>query len=153
MNEMPYHMRPEVKKRRKTTYKIWSLKNKDHLARREAKRRLEKRGQCLIANCRTRARKRGIKYDLDGEVAEIQRRIDVGRCEITGVPFDLSPGKKWNSPSIDRIDPIMGYVPGNVRVVCQAMNVAMGDWGEGPVWEMFQSWLAMQSRPRSRKSL
>jgi hypothetical protein len=113
---------------------------------------MEKRAQCLVANARTRARKRGIAFDLDDAVPEIQAKIDSGRCEITGVSFDLSPGRKFNSPSIDRITPSDGYVKGNIRVVCHAMNAAMGDWGEGPVWRMFQAWAAMRSMPKRRRN-
>jgi hypothetical protein len=71
---------------------------------------------------------------------DIQRRIDAGACEITGTSFDLSAGKKFNSPSIDRIDPSRGYEPDNIRIVCFAMNAAMGEWGEEPVWRMFKNW-------------
>ena len=128
--------------------KAWAENNKEYLLAREAKRRLERRGQCLISNARMRAKKRGLVFNLDAHCAEIQRRINGGHCEITGTPFDLSPGRKFNSPSIDRINPREGYVIGNVRVVCHAMNAAMGDWGEEPVWKMFQSWALL---PRSRK--
>lgn len=125
--------------------------NKVRRAAGEARRRLEKRAQCLVANARTRARKRGLYFDLDGAVEHIQARIDRGCCEMTGTPFDLSPGRKFNSPSIDRIDPKQGYTLSNIRIVCHAMNAAMGDWGEGPVWVMFENWKATPSRPRSRK--
>lgn len=142
---------PGVKERRQSQQAEWRNNNKDYLSAREAKRRLEKRAQCLIANARTRAKNRNILFNLDSSHGEIQRRIDAGSCELTGVRFDLAPGRKWNSPSIDRIDPKAGYVLSNIRVICHAMNAAMGDWGEMPVWEMFQSWQAMQSSRRSRK--
>ncbi len=34
------------------------------------------------------------------------------------------------APSVDRIDSSKGYVPGNVRLVCVAANLAMNEWGE-----------------------
>jgi hypothetical protein len=146
-----YRARPGVQEERNRVTAAWVSANKDRVLAREAKRRLDKRAQCLVANARTRAKKRGIHFDLDGAVDDIQARIDADRCELTGTPFDLSPGRKFNSPSIDRIDPKLGYIPGNIRVVCHAMNAAMGDWGEGPVWEMFQNWAATASSRRSRK--
>ena len=30
----------------------------------------------------------------------------------------------YNSPSLDRIDPTKGYIPGNVRIVCNSYNLA-----------------------------
>ena len=146
-----YCNRPAVKKRRKAYNKVWKEANKQWGLDKGAKRRLEKRAQCLVAGCRTRARNRGIPFALDNFVTELQRRIDLNKCEITGAPFDLSPGRSWNSPSIDRIRPAEGYVPNNVRVVCHAMNVAMGDWGEEAVREMFQHWLSSDEALRSRR--
>ena len=121
--------------KRLATTRAWAANNRGYLRAKAAKRRLEKRAESLVANCRTRARRRDLAFDLDGMVTEIQRRIDAGKCEVTGALFDLSPGRKWNSPSIDRIDAKRGYLPNNIRVVCQAMNLAMGDWGGrgGPI--------------------
>lgn len=143
-----YARRPDVKERRRDNYRKWAARNKEKLLLKEANRRLTKRGQCLVANCRTRAKKRGLPFDLDDHVDAVQERIDAGHCEITGCVFDLSPGKSWNSPSIDRISPEKGYTYDNIRLVCNAINAAMGDWGEGVVWEMFKSWQSMPKSPR-----
>jgi hypothetical protein len=146
---LKYHQRPEIKERRKQSWKVYKTNNQQRMLAREAQRRLKKRAQCLVANCRTRSRRRGLVFNLDDFIDELQRRIDMGVCEITGCRFDLSPGRKWNSPSIDRINSKLGYTPENVRVVCQAMNLAMADWGEEPVYQMLQTW---QSFPKSRRS-
>ena len=136
-----YNANAEVRKRRNEKTKEWAIKNREYLLTKERLRRRNKRAQCLISNARTRSRRRGIGFDLDGMEMEIQQRIDAGVCEITGTPFDLSPGRKFNSPSIDRINPKFGYTPENIRIVCHAMNAAMGDWGEDPVKTMLISWL------------
>ena len=149
LENIPYHRRPDIKARRKKNFSKWYQANKQHILDQGAKRRVEKRAMCLIANARTRSRRRGVEFGLDFFVGELQRRIDNGVCELTGVKIDLSPGRKWNSPSIDRIDPKGGYLPGNVRMVCQAMNLAMGDWGEDIVWELFQGWSSYRKRKRS----
>lgn len=147
---MLYHQRPKVKVHRKVTGAAWRRKNRKHLLAREAKRKLTKRAQCLIANARTRARNRGITFDLDGSEADFQRRIDAGHCELTGMAFDLSPGRRFNSPSLDRIIPAVGYVPSNIRIVCHAINAAMGTWGEEPIWRVFESWRSRR-KPSSKR--
>jgi hypothetical protein len=38
-------------------------------------------------------------------------------------------------PSLDRIVPKLGYVTGNIRVVCNLANLAMHKWGEDPLRE------------------
>jgi hypothetical protein len=132
---------PEVKARRKETFSKWAGKNKEARAAYEAKRRLERRASVMVATARTRARKRGLAFDLEKYVPIIQERIDAGACEITGISFDLSPGRKFNSPSIDRIDPHRGYTYDNIRLVLNLVNAALGDWGEQTLREVMGTWL------------
>ena len=127
---------------RKAAYEAqWRLENAEHLKQRAAKRRLEKRAMCLIAAARVRCRNKGITFDLDGFAVELQRRIDAGSCELSGAAFDLSPGRKPNSPSLDRRDPSKGYTPENVRVICHALNAALGDWGEARLAPLLAAWM------------
>ena len=134
-------------KERRESQARWRSENAEHLKKRASKRRLEKRAQCLVAAARTRSRPKGVPFDLDGQIDVLQKIIDAGYCELSGVPFDMSPGRKANSPSLDRITPSLGYVPGNVRIVCHALNTALGDWGEDVLAEIAEAWL------RKRKSL
>lgn len=53
-----------------------------------------------------------------------------GRCTLSKIPFE---DKGPFSPSIDRIDSSHGYMPGNIRIVCLIANVALNNWGEGPL--------------------
>ena len=96
---------------------------------------------CLVATIKHRAKKRKLEFDLDQHISEIQSRIDLGVCEITGSPFDLSPGRKYNSPSIDRIDSNRGYTYDNIRVVLNLVNAALGDWGEHILRSVMSKWL------------
>jgi len=61
------------------------------------------------------------------------------RCAVSGQPFTLEPlnGKRPYAPSIDRINSAIGYVPGNTRIVCVAVNYAMNVWGESVIWRLF----------------
>jgi hypothetical protein len=87
--------------------------------------RKKNRGSALVASARVRARERSLPFDLNAEM--IQRRIDFGRCEMTGIPFDLDGD--WNAPSLDRKEPEKGYVMDNIRVVITALNIMMNRWG------------------------
>jgi hypothetical protein len=143
--------RAKNKEKRDAYSAQWRDENREHLKARDAKRRLEKRAMCLIAAARVRCRTKGILFALDGFAEELQRRIDAGHCELSGVPFDLSPGRKATSPSLDRRSPAGGYTPGNVRVICHALNAALGDWGEEALAPIMAGWLATRSSPRPRK--
>jgi len=56
------------------------------------------------------------------------------RCAVTKLPFNTHKlgdrGSMPFSPSIDRIKAAQGYVAGNVRVICLAVNYALNEWGD-----------------------
>lgn len=97
------------------------------------KYRDENRARVLVNAARTRAKQAGIPFDLDEHVDAIQTRIDRGFCELTGLPLRVEGGRTWDSPSLDRIVPELGYEITNVRVVLFAVNVMMNTWGEEPI--------------------
>lgn len=103
--------------------------------------RRKHRASRLVHNIRARAKKMGIAFDLDSHMTDIQRRIDAGVCELTGIPLDLDGCLSFNSPSIDRIAPSAGYVYSNIRVVCFAMNCALNAWGEDVLLGVVTAWI------------
>ena len=76
----------------------------------------------LIRNARQRAYNSNAKFDLDRFY--IQRKIETGFCEATGLPFELNAeiGSQF-SPSIDRIDNnSRDYTKENTQVVLTSFN-------------------------------
>lgn len=81
------------------------------------------------------AKRRALKAELDFDltVEWILERIDVGRCEATGIRFELEPRhpgqgpRSQASPSIDRVNPKAGYTKDNCRVVVWVYNRAKND--------------------------
>lgn len=59
-----------------------------------------------------------------------------GLCALTGLKMELLPTTlAWNNAkinpwraSLDRIDRFKGYIPGNVRFVCQIVNIALSKY-------------------------
>ena len=108
------------------------LASPDRTAEQRKDWRLNNRGSALVSSARCRAREKNLPFDLDAE--EIKAKINRGRCELTGIPFDLNGD--WNAPSLDRIEPDQGYTKKNVRVVIHALNVMMNRWGAAKVLEI-----------------
>ena len=106
--------------------------------------RAKHRAKELVRHAQRRAAKTELPFDLDQHIPEIQARIDKGRCERTGLPMPVMTGRQWNTPSIDRIEPAKGYVLSNVRIVCLAVNCALGFWGEEVLLQIAD---AMRARP------
>lgn len=104
----------------------------------------------MILMAKRRAAKKGLAFDLDDHREQVIARIEAGHCELTGVPFrapGATYGETWDSPSIDRRNPAEGYVYSNIRIICWALNAALGSWGEDKLIEMVA---AMQARKQLR---
>ena len=83
--------------------------------------------QLMVNAARTRARKRGVPCDIEANYLLKLWETSKGVCPVSGHEMDLkiAEGQGKRSPykaSLDRIVPSRGYVPGNVRLVCWAVN-------------------------------
>lgn len=79
--------------------------------------------RALLALAQTRARRRGVDFQIT-----IDDIVIPDRCPVLGIK--LAPGTKRsldNAPSIDRLDPRRGYVPGNIHVISHRANRLKGD--------------------------
>jgi len=121
----------------KTAHETRKEKDPDYLAKKAAYHRAYRRkradeGIAPLFNVRVnfymarhRAKKKGIPFNL--EWAELEAAW-TGRCALTGIAFDMKPWKRDEhislySPSLDKIDPKLGYVRGNTRWVLNAINM------------------------------
>lgn len=69
-------------------------------------------------NARNRSVSKGITFDL-----EIADCLVPELCPVLGIPLVIGIGHaKDNSPSLDRINPSLGYIKGNVRVISHKAN-------------------------------
>ena len=90
------------------------------------------RAKCMINAAKTRCKKYGGEVTVTWQW--VSEKIKNGKCELTGLPFDLSSvkdgGKNPFSPSIDRINPKnKNYEVGNVRIILQSLNMALSNYG------------------------
>lgn len=78
----------------------------------------------LFHAAKTRATKANINFELSPEW--VQNKLEIGVCEVTGLPFSWKSGNKVNpwGPSIDKIDPNKGYTLNNSRLVVWIYNTA-----------------------------
>jgi len=76
--------------------------------------------QRLLYHARRRAQRREIPFALTVEDITVP-----DLCPVLATPLYCAAGQPAqgpNSPSLDRIDPARGYVPGNVRVISAKAN-------------------------------
>lgn len=79
----------------------------------------------LWTRAKHRAKRRGLTFTITHEDI---RRVwpQDGRCPILGMLLELG-GSKINSPSLDRIDNMCGYEPGNIAVISYRANELKSD--------------------------
>lgn len=122
--------------------------NPDKVRQTLAKYRAKNAVKRLIDNATSRARKKGLPCDLDEHRTEIEGRVNAGRCELTGLPLHFSTGvHKWDSPSIDRIEPGVGYLYSNIRIVCWGINQMLSTWGELTMRMIIKAYINNQRDP------
>jgi len=87
----------------------------------------------LMAMAKNRAKTKGVAFDLDLDYLTSLWAEWLGCCALSGIPLELGRfefGKVHPyAPSLDRETPSLGYVKGNVRIVCYQMNVALSEFG------------------------
>ena len=74
----------------------------------------------MLKNARQRAQRAGVPFAITAEDIVVP-----SHCPVLGVPLRRRLGRKGGgdySPSLDRIKPELGYVPGNIVVVSRRAN-------------------------------
>lgn len=74
----------------------------------------------MVRNARRRALAKGLPFDITADDIEIPER-----CPVLGIPLVPAKGVRGGSPaspSLDRIVPERGYVPGNIMVISNRAN-------------------------------
>lgn len=88
----------------------------------------------LLKHTKGRAKKKQLACEIDLDWVNRELLTTRFRCALSGIPFSFEPHrlslKRPFAPSIDRIDPNLGYLPTNCRIVCVLANIAMNQWGE-----------------------
>lgn len=79
----------------------------------------------MLNRAKERAKKNNIPFSITEKDIVIPEY-----CPILGIKLEHHRGKSGaykNSPSLDKIVPELGYVPGNVRVISQLANQCKGN--------------------------
>ncbi|WP_200905511.1 hypothetical protein [Sphingopyxis sp. 113P3] len=75
----------------------------------------------LWRRAKKRAADRGLPFDLSMEEVVIP-----SHCPVLGIELRCGEGRGPGSPSLDRIEPELGYISGNVRVISDKANRMKG---------------------------
>jgi hypothetical protein len=96
------------------------------------KRTIVGRAVSLMGNARKRCKEKGIELSITQ--AWVEEHLFRGTCEITGLHFCFEPPdqkatRRWDAPSLDRINKDKPYTEDNTRVILWAVNCALSEYG------------------------
>jgi hypothetical protein len=86
----------------------------------------------LLVCAKRRAKNNNIEFSITAEDFDLP---DI--CPVLGVPMIK---RTRTAPSLDRIDPSKGYVPGNVQVISHKANLMKNDATKDEL-ERFAKWI------------
>lgn len=139
--------REKNREKREKYAEEWRAKNPDRYEVYTRRGYLKNIAKNLIRNARRSAKKRGLEFSLTNEWAESKW---TGNCELTGLP--MLPGERRHhmlSPSIDRIDSSLGYVPGNCRFICIAFNMMKNSGTDEEMFTLMRAAIAFADANKS----
>ena len=85
--------------------------------------RLYDKKHSMLKSAKKRAELNRIPYSLT-----VKDIIIPSHCPVLGIPLVMDNKKiKFNSPSLDRIVPELGYVPSNIAIISMRANVIKSD--------------------------
>ena len=88
------------------------------------RRRHNQPDMALVARAKDRARARNLPFNITADDVVVP-----SVCPALGIPLVTGQKRSAMSPSLDRIQPGLGYVPGNVRVLSDRANRMKGALG------------------------
>ncbi len=102
----------------------------------------------MVTAAKGRAKKKSLPFDLTFEWGKDRW---TGFCELTGLPFASrreAPVGAF-SPSIDRIDPALGYIQSNCRFVLHGINALKSDGTDEAMYFLAESLLLFRGSERT----
>lgn len=131
-----YYATPEGKAAITASNKAWRDRNKDKMdaylkewreenmtpARAKVytqRFQIDSRAKYLLGRAKTRAKQKGVPFSItlaDIVIPEV--------CPVLGIPLNVAfkVRNHPNAPSLDRVVPALGYVPGNINVISYRAN-------------------------------
>ena len=111
--------------------KAWREANKEAFKEMQKDWMLANPTYYFLNNARSRAKKSDLPYSLN--IKYLRTLTVPDTCPYLGIPIYKGKGSSSeNSPSLDRIIPELGYIPGNVEFVSSRANRLKNDatWQE-----------------------
>ena len=116
----------EYDKKYRKSDKIQSLYNSEEYKSKKSKEQFARLNSDLrylmYRNTKARALRSSIPFNIELEDIIIPDKCPLLEIELLKVPYGERRGFHMNSPSIDKINPELGYIKGNIQVISMKAN-------------------------------
>ena len=88
-------------------------------------KRIENPAHAMFIQAKSRSKRKGINFNIEESDIIVQKT-----CPALGIELKCSSIKRQicdNSPTLDRVNPLLGYVKGNVKVISWRANKLKGE--------------------------
>ena len=106
----------------KTRCKLFYENNREEQKRKARQRRQDEPVKHLLIAIKSRSRVAGVPFEIDESHLPLPTH-----CPILGIPLVVGGKLRDDSPSVDKIIPSLGYVPGNVAIISMKANRMKSD--------------------------
>ena len=137
----------KLKERKRITK--YNTKNKKEIDKKHNKERwlklkehpLDYKTHKLYHYSKSRSKEKSIDHTITKQW--VTDKVTAGRCEVTGMKFDLDPNYDRNpfGPSIDRTNNLKGYTPENCKMVIWAYNSAKCKYTDEELYTCLKAFL------------
>lgn len=107
-----YNLRPEVIERKSTWYQ-------EKMANMSMKERLD----LMVRRAKYRAELKNVPFDITSDDIEFVETCPLLEIKLNWGETTNEGGRNIDTPSLDRIDPSLGYIKGNVRIISLLANM------------------------------
>lgn len=119
---VPQYTSSTIAARRRASLK-YAANNKERISERMRFYRKRNPEKYIWIAAKQRAKKKGIPFDI-----EIKDIVIPATCPVFGFSLEMSDFTvQKNSPSLDRINPNLGYIKSNIQVISNLANAMKSD--------------------------
>ena len=123
------------------TDRLYYEANKEQILAKEKEKRREKPEILLLRNARERSKNKRVDFSIN-----LRDILVPAKCPVFGISIETGTGVLHEgSPTLDRVIPELGYVPGNVAVISHKANTIKSN-GTSAEHRKVADWLDGQSR-------
>ena len=100
----------------------------------------------LLIAAAMKAGRHQVPYDLQNHVKELEAKLEVGVCELTGQKLNIKESLAANAPALYVVDAEKGMVYANTMIICWAMSCALGSWGPEVLKPIVEAWIKKEKK-------